>query len=135
MSTIDPPQNETWHRILVDTRNPQAFPQAHTHTHTEPPLNHYYNSCRSMEVYGRVSGYRLNVDKCGVVFQGPDTRPPGTVLYGVQVRSKVKYLGTWLGHATVLDEYQGPLAKLMVKVQFLTSLPLKEEEKIQALYT
>ena len=85
--------------------------------------------------YGEVSGYRLNMDKCGVVFQGPGTPPPGTVLYGVLVRSKVKYLGTWLRHATVLDQYQGPLAKLMIKARFLASLPLKAEEKIQALYT
>ena len=84
--------------------------------------------------YGEVLGYRLNMDKCGVVFQGPDAPPPKTVLYGVQERSKVKYLGTWLGHAIVLDQYQGPLAKLVVKAQFLASLPLIAEEKIQALY-
>ena len=83
--------------------------------------------------HGEVSGYRLNVDKCGVVFQGPGAPPPGTVLYGVQVRSKVKYLGTWLGHATVLNQYQGPLAELVVKALFLASLPLKAEEKTQAL--
>ena len=55
--------------------------------------------------YGERSGYRLNMDKCEVVFQGPDAPSPGTVLYVVQVRSKVKYLGTWLGHATVLDRH------------------------------
>ena len=84
--------------------------------------------------YGEVSGYRLNMDKCKVLFQGLDAPPPGTVLHGVLVRSKVKYLSTRLGHATVLDQYQGPLAKLMVKAQFLASLPLKAEEKIHALY-
>ena len=51
------------------------------------------------------------------------------------MRSKVKYLGTWLGHATILDQYQRPLAKLMGKAQFLASLPLKAEEKVQALHT
>ena len=85
--------------------------------------------------YGDVSGDLLNMDKCGVVFQGPDARPPGTVLYGVLVRSKIKNLGTWLGHATVLDQYQGPLAQRMVKAQFLASLPLKAGGEIQALYT
>ena len=72
--------------------------------------------------------------KCGVVFQGPDPLPPGTFLYGVRVCTKVNYLGTWLGHASVFDQYQVPLAKLMVKAQFLASLPLKSEEKNQAQY-
>ena len=60
---------------------------------------------RLLRQYGDASGCRLNMDKCGVVFQGPHAPPPGTVLYGVSVRSKVKYLGTWLGHATVLNQY------------------------------
>ena len=44
-----------------------------------------------LQQYGEVSGCWLNMDKCGVVFQGPGAPPPGTILYGVQVRSKVKY--------------------------------------------
>ena len=84
--------------------------------------------------YGDVSGYRLNIDKCGIVCQGPDALPPGTVLYGVRVRTKVKYLGAWLGEASIMDQSQGSLAKLFVKAQFLASLPMRAEEKISALY-
>ena len=50
-----------------------------------------------LEEYGEVSGYKLNKGKCGVVFQGPDQLPQGTVLFGVKVCTKVKYLGTRLG--------------------------------------
>ena len=52
----------------------------------------------------------------------------------VRVSQKVKYLGTWLGHATVMEQFQGPLAKLQPKAQFLASLPLTEAEKVQALH-
>ena len=83
--------------------------------------------------YGDVSGYRL-IDKCGIVFQGPDTLPKGTVLYEVKVRTKVKCLGTWLGEASIMEQYQGPPAKLFVKAQFLASLPMRVEVKISALY-
>ena len=34
---------------------------------------------------GDISSYRLNMGKCGVVFQGPENLPAGTVLYGVKV--------------------------------------------------
>ena len=33
-----------------------------------------------------------------------------------------------------MEQYQGPLAKLFVKAQFLASLPMRVEEKISALY-
>ena len=39
-------------------------------------------------------GYRLNLGKCGVVSQGPSPLQAGEMLFGVQVRDKVKYLGT-----------------------------------------
>ena len=87
-----------------------------------------------LEEYGEVSGYKLHKGKCGVVFYGPSRLPPGTVLYGVKVCTKVKYLGTWLAQASIMEQYQGPLSKLMIKAQFLASLPLRVEEKIQALY-
>ena len=84
--------------------------------------------------YREVSRYRLNIDKCGIVCQGPDALPQGIVLYGVKVHTKVKYLGTWLGEVSIMEQYQGPLAKLFVKAQFLAFLPMRVEEKISALY-
>ena len=49
------------------------------------------------------------------------------------VRSKVKYLGTWLGHTTILDQYQRPSATLMVKAQLLAALPLKKKKSKQSI--
>ena len=77
-----------------------------------------------LEQYGNVSGYHLDVKKCGVVFEGPYPLPLGTTLVGV--RSKVKYLGRWLGHSSIIR----PLATLMAEAQFLASMLLKAEETL-----
>ena len=50
------------------------------------------------------------------------------------IQRKVRYLGTWLGNATVMEQYQGQLAKLQSKAQFLATLPMTEYEKVQALH-
>ena len=42
--------------------------------------------------YGDVSRYRLNIDKCVIVCQGPDTLPHGTLLL---VRRYARKLNTW----------------------------------------
>ena len=84
--------------------------------------------------YGEVSGYRLNVRKCGVVLQGIDWHSEQVPICGFHVQRKVKYLGTWLGNATIMEQFQGPLAKLQAKAQFLATLPLTESEKVQALH-
>ena len=68
-----------------------------------------------LEEYGEVSGYRLSKGRCGVVFQGPNRLPQCILLFGVKVCTKVKYLGTWLGQATIMEQFQGLLSKLMVK--------------------
>ena len=47
---------------------------------------------RLLQKYAEVSGYRLNIEKCGLVCQGADTIPVGTRLFGVKVRDNVKYL-------------------------------------------
>ena len=50
-----------------------------------------------------MSGYKLNNGKCGVVSRVSNPLPPGMVLYGVPVCSKVKYVGTWLGQASIME--------------------------------
>ena len=47
---------------------------------------------------------------------------------------KVKYLRTWLGEASIMERYEGSLAKLFMKAQFLFGLPIQVEEKISVLY-
>ena len=76
--------------------------------------------------------YRLNIDKCGIVCQGLDALPQGTVLFAVKVQTKVKYPGTWLREASIVE--QGPLAELFVKAQFLAFLAIRVEEKSSVLY-
>ena len=84
--------------------------------------------------YGDVSGYKLNMRKCGVVLQGIEWNSTEATISGFHIRHKVKYLGTWLGNATVMEQFQGPLAKLQAKAQFLATLPMTECEKVQALH-
>ena len=84
--------------------------------------------------YGEVSGYKLNMRKCGVVLQGIEWNNTEVTISGFHIQRKVKYLGTWLGNATVMEQFQGPVAKLQAKAQFLATLPLTECEKVQALH-
>ena len=78
--------------------------------------------------------YKLNMRKCGVVLQGIDWHSEEVPTSGFHVQRKVEYLGTWLGNATIMEQFQGPLAKLQVKAHFLATLPLTESEKVQALH-
>ena len=48
------------------------------------------------------------------------------------MQRKVKYLGIWLGNATVMQQFQGTLPKL--QAQFLATLPLTESKKVQHLH-
>ena len=84
--------------------------------------------------YGEVSGYKLNRRKCGVVLQGIEWNITEVTISGFNIQRNMKYLGTLLGNATVMEQFQGPLAKLHAKAQFLAALSLTECEKVQALH-
>ena len=111
--------------IIVFKPKAYAPKYAHTHTHTRTHTHTHY---------GDVSGYKLNMRKCGVVLQGIDWHSEELPISGFHVQRKVKYLGTWLGNATIMEQFQGPLANLQAKAQFLATLPLTESEKLQALH-
>ena len=94
-------------------------------------------SCSAMPVAGgwkQNSGYKLDLKKCGVVMQGQEWPNMQESIAGLRVCRKIKYLGTWLGQATVMKQFQGPLAKLQAKAQFLATLPITEAQKVQALH-
>ena len=57
--------------------------------------------------YWEVSGYKLGMRKCGVVLQGIEWNNTEVTISGFHMQRKVKYLGTWLGNATVWSSSKG----------------------------
>ena len=47
-----------------------------------------------------------------MVLQGPNVGNQPQTVASLKICHKVKYLGTWLGRATNMEHFYGPLAKV-----------------------
>ena len=86
--------------------------------------------------YAEYSGQEMNVGKSKVVMQGEwNLGVFPSRIEGFEVVKSVRYLGIQLGRATTEEQYAAPMKKFVQKMTFLQSLPLSEEERVQAILT
>ena len=65
----------------------------------------------------------LNMPKLNIVLQGPWRQPPAEII-GIKVVEKDRYLGMWMGKASPMEQYAGPLRRLQNKTAQLAAIPL-----------